>query len=89
MIIDEVRAFLLESLRRMNYDTSRIDDDSTFGPSGANIESLALAELSVRMEDRFGVVFEDDEAEAMAAMTVGELCAVVAERVQPAAAPGV
>ncbi len=88
MIIDEIRAFLLESLRKMNYDTSRVDDDTTFGPSGANLESLALAELSVRMEDRFGVMFEDDEAEMMAAMTVGELCAAVAARMQPASTPG-
>ena len=84
---DEIRAFLLESLREMNYDTSDIEDDTTFGPAGANLESLALAELAVRMEDRFGVRFDDDEAETMAAMTVGELCAAVAERAATASAP--
>jgi acyl carrier protein len=84
---DEIRAFLFESLREMNYDISGIDDDTNFGPAGADLESLALAELAVRMEDRFNVRFDDDEAEAMAAMTVGELCAAVAERAHAASAP--
>jgi acyl carrier protein len=86
---DEIRAFLLESLSEMNYDTSDIEDDTTFGPAGANLESLALAELAVRMEDRFGVRIDDDEAEMMAAMTVGELCAAVAERAATASAPSI
>jgi acyl carrier protein len=85
---DEIRDFLLASLLAMNYDTTGIDDDTTLGPAGANLESLAVAELSVRVEDHFGVMFEDDEAEQLAAMTIGELSDAVAARVQPAAAPG-
>jgi acyl carrier protein len=85
---EEIRAFLFTALSRMNYDTSRMDDDTVFGPAGADVESLALAELAVRVEDQFGVVFDDEEAEMMAAMTVGELCATVAERRQPASTQG-
>ena len=44
------------------------------GPAGADLESLALAELAVRVEDRFGVKFDDDESEMLAGMTVGEFC---------------
>jgi acyl carrier protein len=88
MAIDEIREFLLSSLRAMNYDVSGIEDETTFGPAGADLESLALAELSVRMEDRFGIRFEEEEAEQLAAMTVAELCATVAERMQPAQIPG-
>ena len=87
MAEDEIHAFILESLSEMNYDISGVDEDTLLGPAGADLESLALAELSVRVEDRFGVRFEDDEAEQLAAMTIGEFRAAVAARLQAAAAP--
>ncbi len=67
---DEVRAFVIAQLQDMNYDTEGIDDDTTLGPAGVDLESLALADLSVRVEDRFGVRFSDDESEQLALMTV-------------------
>ncbi len=81
---EEIRKFVIESLSEMNYDVTGIDEDTTFGPAGADLESLALAELTVRVEERYGVRFEDDEAEALATSTVGELCAAVAARLAPA-----
>ncbi|MEU4607679.1 acyl carrier protein [Kribbella sp. CWNU-51] len=78
---DEVRAFVIAQLQDMNYDTEGIDDDTTLGPAGVDLESLALADLSVRVEDRFGVRFSDDESEQLALMTVGEFTAEVAGRV--------
>lgn len=78
---DEVRAFVIAQLRDMNYDTEGIDDDTTLGPAGVDLESLALADLSVRVEDRFGVRFSDDESEQLALMTVGEFTTEVAGRV--------
>lgn len=77
---NEVRQFVIDSLQDMNYDVTDIDDDTTLGPAGADLESLALAELAVRVEDRFGVAFSEEEAEELAGMTVGEFCATVAER---------
>lgn len=85
---DEIRQFVLDSLVEMNYSIDDIDNDTALGPSGADLESLALAELAVRVEDRFGVKFNDDEAEQLAAMTVGEFSAAVAARIEPAAASG-
>ena len=61
-MIDEIRQFVLESLTDMNYSIEDIDDDTVLGPAGADLESLALAELAVRVEERFGVKFDDDEA---------------------------
>ncbi|HYU84564.1 MAG TPA: acyl carrier protein [Kribbellaceae bacterium] len=78
---EEVRAFVIESLQDMNYDVEGIDDDTTLGPAGLDVESLALADLTVRVEDRFGVRFADDESEELALMTVGEFTAEVAARV--------
>jgi acyl carrier protein len=85
-MIDEIRQFVLDSLTDMNYSIDDIDDDTTLGPAGADLESLALAELAVRVEDRFGVKFDESETEALAGMTVGEFCGTVASRIQPAPA---
>ncbi|MEU7619853.1 acyl carrier protein [Micromonospora rifamycinica] len=78
---DEVRAFVIDQLQDMNYDVDGIDDDTTLGPSGVDLESLALSDLSVRVEDRYGLRFADDESEKLALMTVGEFTTMVAERV--------
>lgn len=85
-MIDEIRQVVLDSLADMNYDIEDIDDDTTLGPAGADLESLALAELAVRVEDRFGVKFDDEESETLAGMTVGEFCQMVQRRIQPAPA---
>ncbi len=76
----EIRQFVIEALRQMNYPVDDIDDDTTLGPSGVDLESLALAELAVQVEDRYGVKFSEDEAEQLAAMTVGEFTTAVAAR---------
>lgn len=81
---DSIRQFIFTSLVEMNYDTDGIDNESELGPRGADLASLALVELALRVEDEFGVKFSDEEAEELAGKTVGEFCAVVAERM-PAA----
>ncbi len=85
-MIDEIRKFVLDSITAMNYSIEDVDDGTTLGPAGADLESLALAELAVRVEDEFSVKFGDDEGEALAGMTVGEFCQTVAQRIQPAQA---
>lgn len=82
----EIRQFLLKSLTEMRYDIDEIDDDTVLGPAGADLESLALAELAMRLEDEYGVRFNEDEAETFAAMTITQFCAAVAHRVQAASA---
>jgi acyl carrier protein len=83
---EEIKQFVVESLADMNYDVEGIDDDTTLGPAGADLQSLALAELAIRVEDRFGVRFSEDEAEELATMTVGEFSAAVAARLDVAVA---
>jgi acyl carrier protein len=84
----EISTFVVDSLKEMNYDVDGITESTTLGPAGADLESLALAELTVRVEDRFGVTFSEDEAEELAGMTVGEFAAAVAERAGQLSAPG-
>lgn len=78
---DSIQQFILDSLRDMNYDTEGIDEDTQLGPRGADVSSLALAELAIRVEDEYSVKFEEDEAEELAGKTVGEFCAIVAQRI--------
>lgn len=85
-MLDEIRQFVLDSLTDMNYSIEGIDDDTELGPAGADVESIALAELTVRVEDHFGVKFTDDESEMLTRMTVGEFCRDVQLRIQPASA---
>lgn len=84
---DQIRDFVISALTEMNYDVEEIDDDTTLGPAGVDLESLALAELAVRVEDRYGVTFDEDESERLASMTVGEFTAHVAANLRPATAP--
>jgi acyl carrier protein len=81
---DSIQQFIFSSLREMNYDTDGIGNDSQLGPRGADLASLALAELALRVEDEFGVKFSEEEAEVLAGKTVGEFCAIVAERLPTA-----
>jgi acyl carrier protein len=77
---DSIKQFILDSLQEMNYDVEGIDTDTQLGPRGADLRSLSLAELALRVEDEYGVKFGEDEAEELAGKTVGEFCAIVAER---------
>jgi acyl carrier protein len=83
-VAESIKQFILETLQEMNYDVEGIDDDSQLGPSGADVSSLALVELAVRVEDEYGVEFSQDEAEELAGKTVGEFCQIVADRVDTA-----
>ena len=84
---DEIRQFLFESLTEMRYSTDDIVDDTILGPAGIDLESLAVAELMLRFEDRFGVRFSDDESETLATMTVGEFCDAVMTRARASSTP--
>jgi acyl carrier protein len=86
-MIETIRLFIFSSLQEMNYDTEDIDDGTQLGPRGADLASLSLAELAVRVEDEFGVKFSEEEAEELAGKTVGEFCAIVVDRLPATNAP--
>jgi acyl carrier protein len=78
---DEVREFTVGALREMNYDVSGVNGDTDLGPAGLDLESLAIADLAVQVEDRFGVKFTDDDTEQLALMTLDEFTREVAKRI--------
>lgn len=78
---DEVRQFVVDALAAMNYDVSDVTGDTDLGPAGLDLESLAVADLAVQVEDRFGVKFTDDDTEQLALMTLDEFSAEVTKRI--------
>jgi acyl carrier protein len=86
---DELRTFIVDALREMNYDVSEVTDDTELGPAGLDLESLALAELAVRLEDSYQLKFSDDDMETLALMTLDEFTTVLADRLAAAPAEAV
>jgi acyl carrier protein len=88
---EQIMAFTITSLEEMNFQVRSADSETMLGPSGVDLDSLAVAELLARFEDNFGVTFLEDEVEQMAIMTIGEVAEMVAQRaaqVQLEGAPG-
>jgi acyl carrier protein len=81
---DEIRSFIVSSLKDMNYDVDGVDDATTLGPAGLDLESLALADLLMRVEDEYHIRFAEDESEELALMNLGEFTDMVTERVSQA-----
>jgi acyl carrier protein len=79
---DDVRAFTIDALQKMNYDVSEINDDTELGPAGLDLESLALADLAVQLEDHYHVKFNDDDMETLALMTLAEFTAAMHARIE-------
>jgi acyl carrier protein len=85
-MFDDVYQFLISALEDMNYDTSEVSADTSLGPAGLDLESLCVADISLQVEDTFGIRFDDDETERLALMTVGALAEEIVTRVAAAAA---
>jgi acyl carrier protein len=83
---DSVSQFLIGAIAAMNYPVDDVTTDTPLGSAGVDLESLAVAELAVRVEDEYGVKFADEESEAVAAMSIGELAAAIVSRMAKTAA---
>lgn len=77
---DEVMTFTVGALREMKFDVDGVGADTVLGPLGVDLDSVAVVELTVRVEEAFGVRFREEDMEAMAAMTIGDFAAEVARR---------
>lgn len=82
MSADDVLAFTIQALREMNFYTDDTGPQTMLGPSGADLDSLAVSELALRIEEEYGVAFDDDDVETLAIMTLGEFAAEVAKRAE-------
>lgn len=82
----DLREFILNALKEMNYDVSEVTGDTELGPAGLDLESLALADLAVQLEDEYGIKFGDDDMESLALMTLDEFTAALTGRIEAAKA---
>jgi len=83
MLETEIREFILNAVtREMNILTSveHITDDSVVGAGGLDLDSLSLIELTLRLEERFGVQIPDTDIEPLASINLGELVEEVVRR---------
>jgi acyl carrier protein len=81
-MIQDVRQSIIDALGKMNYDVDDVTGDTVLGKAGLDLESLAVAELAVRLEDAFGVKIPDEELEQFANMTLDEFAAELAGRAE-------
>jgi acyl carrier protein len=84
----DVVAFTIEALRQMNFDVDGADGETVFGPAGVDLDSLAVAELALRVEDAYGVKFGEEDMERLAIMSLGEFAADVSARAQASSLDG-
>ncbi|MGX7828497.1 phosphopantetheine-binding protein [Actinokineospora sp. 24-640] len=81
---ERLREFVVSALAEMNYDVSEVTGDTELGPAGLDLESLALADLAVQVEDEYHIKFGDDDMETLALMTLDEFTGALAARLAPA-----
>lgn len=73
---DEIRQFVLTTVSKdMNHplDYAEVGEDSPLGSGGLDLDSLGLIELTIRLEQRFGVQFPETDIEPFGAMTLHDL----------------
>ncbi|MCX4744818.1 acyl carrier protein [Kitasatospora sp. NBC_01287] len=78
---DQISRFIVQALREMNYDVEDVTDATDLGPAGLDLESLALADLTVQLEDEYGIKFSDEDMETLATLNLGEFAATLADRI--------
>ena len=78
--IDEtVRALLVDVLGLAKSRVAKFDDETELFGALPEFDSMAVATLLTEMEERLGVLIEDDDVEAEDLMTFGRLVSL-AER---------
>jgi acyl carrier protein len=80
-----IKEFVIDALNKMNYDVTEVTGETELGPAGVDLESVAVAELALQVEDEFKVSFTEEDTERVALMTIDELAAEVSARVMAAA----
>ncbi|TDB81877.1 acyl carrier protein [Micromonospora sp. KC721] len=86
---EEIKSFVVRTLRdEMQIPLERTDDGTPLGADGWDLESLALVELTTRVEHEYGVSYPDEVFEQLAKATLGEFVADVSRRRAQASHPG-
>ncbi|MFD7239132.1 acyl carrier protein [Streptomyces syringium] len=76
----ETREFVLDVLRELNYEVDGVTDATPLGDEGLELESLTLAEVTMRLEEKYDVQFTDEELEGLAKVTLGDFVSQIVDR---------
>lgn len=77
---DETRT-LVGDVLQLGERTADLQEDTLLLGSLPEFDSMAVVSLITAIEDRFGIVIDDDELSADTFMSAGSLHAFIAERV--------
>jgi acyl carrier protein len=80
MDTDEIRRIAVDTLikaKRAEDLIGTVTDDTFLGPGGLSVNSLALLQAFVMIENRFGFVFDDALVANAKLSTVGEFVTLV------------
>ena len=80
---DTVRALLVDVLGLTKSRVAKFDDSTELFGALPEFDSMAVATLLTEMEERLGVLIEDEDVEAEDLMSFGRLVSL-AERLSPA-----
>ncbi len=72
---DQMRRILVEVLGVSSSTAASLDDASPLFGALPEIDSMAVAGLLTEMEDRFGIIIDDDEVDGDLFATFGNLVA--------------
>jgi acyl carrier protein len=77
-IIREIKHILVEEMQ-LNVTAAEIPDDYSLLESGLALDSILISELIARIEDRFGLQFDDRLLEAELFDSISRLAAFVGQ----------
>jgi acyl carrier protein len=87
MDTSEIRRIIIETLLRATRQDNPVEsiaDSTPLGTGGLGVSSLGLLQAFVKVEERFGITFEDASVANAAFSTVGELVAYIVGTLRPA-----
>jgi len=82
-VVETVRSLLVDVLGLGKSRVATFDDQTELFGALPEFDSMAVATLLTEMEERLGILIEDEDVEAEDLMTFGSLVSL-AERLSPA-----
>ncbi|GGP46731.1 acyl carrier protein [Streptomyces abikoensis] len=76
----KTREFVLSVLRELNYEVDGVTDTTPLGDEGLELESLTLAEVTMRLEEKYDIQFTDEELEGLTKLTLGDFVSQIVDR---------
>jgi acyl carrier protein len=81
---DQVRDFIIRTLvvqMSLPINPDDVDDSTSLGPEGLDLESLGLVELTLTLESEYSVKIPDDDLERLSGLKFGDFVADIAARI--------